>query len=213
MRIMLSLAATAAVALMATAANATTFVGHWTVDGYDNDNNINNGFVIETTPDSSNLNFSLTAGNSTNINLFKIYTNEDNVDNDDKIGNAKPITVKFTFTSPTGQSGDDTADGITYAVDGTINNGVVHWTDPANLTFGNGNQLTITLSDETFNEDDHSNDLNDGSNHGATVHATFAMTQAAVAGVPEPASWALMIGGFGMSGAMLRRRRTAVLAA
>ena len=33
----------------------------------------------------------------------------------------------------------------------------------------------------------------------------------AVAGVPEPASWALMIGGFGLSGGMLRlRRRTAV---
>jgi hypothetical protein len=27
------------------------------------------------------------------------------------------------------------------------------------------------------------------------------------AGVPEPASWALLIGGFGLSGAMLRRRR------
>ncbi len=33
-----------------------------------------------------------------------------------------------------------------------------------------------------------------------------------VAGVPEPASWALMIGGFGMAGGMLRRRRTAVAA-
>lgn len=28
-----------------------------------------------------------------------------------------------------------------------------------------------------------------------------------VAGVPEPAAWALMIGGFGMAGTMLRRRR------
>jgi hypothetical protein len=27
------------------------------------------------------------------------------------------------------------------------------------------------------------------------------------AGVPEPASWALMIGGFGLAGASLRRRR------
>ena len=33
------------------------------------------------------------------------------------------------------------------------------------------------------------------------------------AGVPEPASWALMIGGFGMAGAMLRRRRAALTAA
>ncbi len=30
-----------------------------------------------------------------------------------------------------------------------------------------------------------------------------------IGGVPEPASWALMIGGFGMAGAALRRRRTA----
>jgi hypothetical protein len=34
-----------------------------------------------------------------------------------------------------------------------------------------------------------------------------------VTGVPEPASWALMIGGFGMAGAMLRRRRAALTAA
>ena len=31
--------------------------------------------------------------------------------------------------------------------------------------------------------------------------------------VPEPASWALMIGGFGMAGAMLRRRRLATATA
>jgi hypothetical protein len=31
--------------------------------------------------------------------------------------------------------------------------------------------------------------------------------------VPEPASWALMIGGFGMAGAMLRRRRASLAAA
>lgn len=199
---------------MATAANATTFVGHWSVDGYDNDNNINNGFVIETTPDSSNLNFSLNTGSSTTLNMFKIYTNETDVDSDDKQANAKPITVKFTFTSPTGQSGDDTADGITYAVDGNVDNyGVVHWTDPANLTFSNGNVLTITMSDETFNEDNRGNDLDAGSRNGATVQATFALTQKAVAGVPEPATWAMMIGGFGMSGAMLRRRRSAMLAA
>ena len=33
------------------------------------------------------------------------------------------------------------------------------------------------------------------------------------AAVPEPASWALMIGGFGMAGAALRRRRAVAVAA
>jgi hypothetical protein len=32
----------------------------------------------------------------------------------------------------------------------------------------------------------------------------------ATGGVPEPAAWALMIGGFGLAGAMLRRRRSAL---
>ncbi len=34
-----------------------------------------------------------------------------------------------------------------------------------------------------------------------------------IAAIPEPASWALMIGGFGLTGATLRRRRTASVAA
>jgi hypothetical protein len=36
---------------------------------------------------------------------------------------------------------------------------------------------------------------------------------ASAGGVPEPASWALMIAGFGLAGAQLRRRRTAAVAA
>jgi len=34
-----------------------------------------------------------------------------------------------------------------------------------------------------------------------------------IGAVPEPATWALMIGGFGMAGGMLRRRRAAAAAA
>jgi hypothetical protein len=40
----------------------------------------------------------------------------------------------------------------------------------------------------------------------------FEFDNLAVAGVPEPASWALMIGGFGMAGAALRRRRATIAA-
>ena len=38
------------------------------------------------------------------------------------------------------------------------------------------------------------------------------ITVNATGGVPEPASWALMIGGFGLAGAALRRRRAALAA-
>jgi hypothetical protein len=41
------------------------------------------------------------------------------------------------------------------------------------------------------------------------VDATFSGTATFAAGaIPEPASWALMIGGFGLIGAAMRRRRT-----
>jgi hypothetical protein len=42
--------------------------------------------------------------------------------------------------------------------------------------------------------------------------AAFALYGTNAAAVPEPASWALMITGFGMAGASLRRRRTALIA-
>ncbi|WP_394763924.1 PEPxxWA-CTERM sorting domain-containing protein [Phenylobacterium sp.] len=48
-----------------------------------------------------------------------------------------------------------------------------------------------------------------------TGQFSFAITSSGgptEGGVPEPASWALMIAGFGLAGAALRRRRTAALA-
>jgi hypothetical protein len=36
----------------------------------------------------------------------------------------------------------------------------------------------------------------------------MTLTTAAPAAVPEPASWAMMLGGFGLVGGALRRRRT-----
>jgi hypothetical protein len=62
---------------------------------------------------------------------------------------------------------------------------------------GDGNEATIRLAAVT--------DSNAG-----VFFDTVAVT---TAGVPEPAAWALMIGGFGMAGAMLRRRRAAFTAA
>jgi hypothetical protein len=45
------------------------------------------------------------------------------------------------------------------------------------------------------------------------VDRVYFATTADTRGVPEPATWALMIGGFGLAGAALRRRRLAAAAA
>ena len=50
---------------------------------------------------------------------------------------------------------------------------------------------------------------NDSLNIGVRI---FDNTGASQGAAPEPASWALMIGGFGLAGAALRRRRTSAAA-
>nr|WP_310522893.1 PEPxxWA-CTERM sorting domain-containing protein [Polymorphobacter sp.] len=44
-------------------------------------------------------------------------------------------------------------------------------------------------------------------------NVTFGASGPSVGGVPEPASWAMLIAGFGLTGAAMRRRRMAVVAA
>jgi hypothetical protein len=44
---------------------------------------------------------------------------------------------------------------------------------------------------------------------GGSARSSLTVTVDSIAVVPEPATWAMMIGGFGMAGAMLRRRRSA----
>jgi hypothetical protein len=45
---------------------------------------------------------------------------------------------------------------------------------------------------------------------GNAVISDFAPNNATIAAVPEPASWAMMLGGFGLVGAAVRRRRTQI---
>ena len=47
-----------------------------------------------------------------------------------------------------------------------------------------------------------------GFNPGAFEAGAYDSFAAGSGGVPEPATWALMIGGFGMAGGMIRRRKT-----
>jgi hypothetical protein len=117
--------------------------------------------------------------------------------------------VAFEFTQPSnfdGSVGGTTDTSFTFF--GFIDEGVVHWNNPATLNFGNGGVLQISLSDAAFGE----HIVGGFSQKSADVYATFKLVSDSAA-VPEPASWALMIGGFGMAGASLRRRRTLAAAA
>lgn len=75
--------------------------------------------------------------------------------------------------------------------------------DPTDKTFwaGQFNQVVhLSLTGATLGTLAVGNEFHDG----------LAIGDLATAGIPEPTTWALMIGGFGMMGAALRRRRTAV---
>ncbi|MBO9574743.1 MAG: PEPxxWA-CTERM sorting domain-containing protein [Sphingobium sp.] len=51
---------------------------------------------------------------------------------------------------------------------------------------------------------------NNGAAVGSPVYTLGTVGVAAQAPVPEPAAWALMIGGFALGGAAMRQRRAAV---
>jgi hypothetical protein len=218
MRRIFAAAAIAALMSVAGAASATTFTGSYTPNVYgDGAGEPDNGGLVIETDDTTvgggtGFTFNLTGnGSSTNVNLFKIYTDEDHVDNDDEIH--RTISVLFNFTAPGAANG--TVGGQTWAIDGTVNKGHVSWNGPAVINFGGGfGSLTVTLNDADFNAYDPSRweDPDQLGNGKAQITGNFVLSNVGGA-VPEPASWAMMITGFGLAGATLRRRRTAAVAA
>jgi hypothetical protein len=100
-------------------------------------------------------------------------------------GQPAPFVFKVTNTGGLTFAGV----GATYGVDGRL------------LTTGTGNRLASNAGGWWFGVD-----TSDGTNTGAkAARDAFLSTMA----VPEPTSWALMILGFGATGAMLRRRQAA----
>ena len=210
-------------ALAASAANATTFV----LDSYTVTTNVgnasgNNGLTVDIQNrlniPGGGLDIDLGASNPQTYQLFNIYTPETAVNWDDL--SPVPISVSFDFSAPTPNSGPTTVNGTTQGnlvLFGLFHNGSVQWSNQGVFTwtapgFTNPGVMDISLSNGTF--DAGLAGLHGGARGGYVVNATFDWQNDPFgAAVPEPASWALMIGGFGLAGATLRRRRAAVAAA
>ncbi|OJY60870.1 MAG: hypothetical protein BGP16_13160 [Sphingobium sp. 66-54] len=204
-RFFYSAASVAALVVASVGAQATTFTGSYTVNA---DANENGGLGIQT----ANL-FDLVAGfdltsaaPSKTVDLFRIWTNEGAINADDF--NARDISVDFAFTLPSAANGSIPGQTVGDAdwFFGWVNeSGVLTWSDSKVFSFANGTQLQVELQDATFNWG--LIDLREGYKHGANVKATFTLLPA----VPEPATWAMMVVGFGLAGGILRSRKRTIV--
>jgi hypothetical protein len=117
------------------------------------------------------------------------------------------VEAVLAFTSPTVDSANTGGTASYLRLGGFFTPGVLGgsltWDDPIqNFTTADGSTFTVSFGDIS------------GATFGGNAIAPVKITVNSVASAaPEPASWALMIGGFGLAGATLRRRRTLAAAA
>jgi len=192
------------------AAAAVNFSGNYAVTQF---NSNGPGLNVSVSPNPGTLNFSMNDAPSilNNKQLFKIWTDEVAVNPDDY--NGSTITVKFNFTAPAAGSGE--IGGVTQGESswfGFFQNGVVRWTGDETIDFGSYGVLKIHLDDAVFNEGSWWS-LDNGKRHGEFITADFSLAPAPISAVPEPATWAMMITGFGLAGTAIRRRRVTFAAA
>jgi len=205
MRKIFTAAMAAAAISAATPAAAITFAGTFAVTDYNTDD----GLIIDVSPSNGPFAFDLDfVGDTETEYLFNISTPESDVGADDLV--PQPIEVTFSFTSPElfggsvpGSTNGESTWAWVWIFPVNFQNGTVDWTT-TQIAFGNGGLLSVDLTETEFGQGKYGL-----SSKTAKVKAKFTLDAVPTA-VPEPASWALMIGGFGMAGATLRRRRALV---
>lgn len=98
---------------------------------------------------------------------------------------------------------DVSTDGVTWFSVGAVT-GSTRGINIDAFGFGSSSAFSFVRLTDVFNEGATS-----GGSVGADIDAVGAISTRAVGGVPEPGTWALMIAGFGLAGAALRRRKVA----
>lgn len=198
------LAATIALLLTSFASQATTIKANYTVDLNTSDPGLKLHYAdVAANPFSVNLD----EGDSVSAPLFKIWTDETSVNNDDAV--SKPISVDFSFLLPQIFNGSVTGSTIGGSICFFVcfsDYGEVTWDGPADIYFGanNDGHIRITLDNATFNQGFFG--TSPGEHWGATVHGTMTLIADATA-VPAPgglAAFGLVLLGLGV---FLRRKR------
>jgi hypothetical protein len=175
--------------------------------------NTDPGLVLWSTPGAFNISLDLDGSPSSSMfvaNLFTVGTDEGTVNvlpAEDNI--AYPVSVLFSFTNPWDASGNPlTGQSFGFIALNPFSScgiftggcGAIQWSGPQTFNFGNGGSFSVALNDVTF-----------GTPGSAQVGGTFTLISNSVAPVPEPATWAMMLVGFGAVGYAMRRRRRGLI--
>lgn len=119
------------------------------------------------------------------VKLFKIWTEESTVNaGEDSV--SRPASVDWIFSAPVG-SGSTTGQtdgGYGFFLFFPVQYGEITWDGPTVITFDNGAELEITLTNRYFNAGVFG--LKEGRRHGAKVKATFLLTKEGGPPIPDP---------------------------